>query len=136
MNPSEIPTDVPAADEVTAAYWDATCRHVLTAQRCGSCSAYQHPPRAVCITCFATEHLDQAEVSGHGTVDTFTVVHRSPRPELEVPYTVARVRLDEGPIVLTRLEGSTAWSIGDSVTVGWVDLPDGRALPTFHPHSG
>ena len=136
MNPSEIPTDVPDADEVTSAYWDATRRHELTVQRCRSCAGYQHPPRAVCITCSDTEQLEQAHVSGRGIVDTFTVVHRSPRPELEVPYTIARVRLDEGVILLTRLEGSTEWSIGDAVEVDWVDLADGRALPIFHLSNG
>jgi len=136
MKPSEIPTDVPEPDEVTAAYWAATRRHCLSAQWCVSCAAYQHPPRAVCINCSATEQLQQVDLSGRGRVDTFTVVHRSPRPELDVPYTIARVRLAEGPIVLTRLEGATAWAIGDAVEVAWADLADGRALPIFHPHDG
>ncbi len=136
MKESEIPTDVPEPDEATRSYWEATRRHSLTAQLCRACSAIQHPPRMVCINCSDSRHLEQVPISGMGTVDSFTVVHRSPRPELEVPYTIGRVRLNEGPVVLTRLEGSDSWSIGDPVEVGWADLPDGRALPIFQPREG
>ena len=78
------------------------------------------------------DHLTLRDASGAGVVDASTVVHRAPRPDVEVPYTVARVRLAEGPILLTRLTGSNDWTIGDAVTVDWVDLPDGRALPVFN----
>ncbi len=133
MKSSEIPTDVPAPDEVTEPFWKATRSHTMTLQRCENCLGYQHPPRAVCISCSATLGLEQVAVSGAGVVDTFTVVRRSPRPELEVPYTIARVRLAEGPVLLTRLEPTVGWNIGDPVVVSWVDLPDGRALPIYIP---
>jgi uncharacterized OB-fold protein len=77
------------------------------------------------------DRLSLAAASGEGVVDTWTVVHRAPRPDLEAPYTIARVRLAEGPVVLTRLDG-TDWAIGTRVAVHWLDLPDGRALPLFH----
>jgi uncharacterized OB-fold protein len=133
MKSSEIPNDVPAPDEVTEAYWESTRSHTLTLQRCKACGSYQHPPRAVCTSCSETSKLEQVAVSGQGTIDTFTVVHRSPRLELDVPYAIARVRLGEGPVVLTRLEPSEGWTIGDQVEVSWVDLQDGRALPIFIP---
>ncbi|MBX6751303.1 MAG: OB-fold domain-containing protein, partial [Micromonosporaceae bacterium] len=68
-------------------------------------------------------------------VDSFTVVYRAPAPDLTVPYVIARVRLDEGVVCLTRLTSADpeAWRIGDRVTVDWIDLPDGRALPVFVP---
>jgi uncharacterized OB-fold protein len=127
------PPEVPPADEMTAAWWDATREHRLTVQTC-DCGHRQHPPRAVCTGCGDTEHLTQVDAAGAGTVDAFTVVHRAPRTGVETPYVVARVRLVEGPILLTRLPSDRDWSIGDPVTVGWLDLPDGRALPVFtHP---
>jgi uncharacterized OB-fold protein len=128
---SWIPAEVPPADEMTGDWWDATREHRLTVQACASCDHVQHPPRAHCLGCGGTEHLAQRDVSGAGTVDTFTVVHRAPRADVVPPYVVARVRLAEGPILLTRLPAEPA--IGDPVAVGWVDLPDGRALPVFHP---
>ncbi|WP_239455549.1 Zn-ribbon domain-containing OB-fold protein [Nocardioides gilvus] len=128
-----VPGTVPAADENSAPFWDATRERRFTVQSCTDCGAVQHPPKALCTSCGSMEHLTQVDASGAGVVDTFTVVHRAPRPELSVPYTVARVRLDEGPVVLTRLEpaepGERGWQIGDAVTLDWVDLKDGRSLP-------
>jgi len=128
--PGFVPGEVAPADEMTAAWWDATREHRLTVQTCG-CGHRQHPPRAVCTGCGRTDGLSLVDAEGAATVDTFTVVHRAPRADVETPYVVARVRLAEGPILLTRLPSDRAWSIGDPVTVGWVDLPDGRALPVF-----
>lgn len=128
-----IAPDVPPADEVTAPWWEATREHRLVLQTCEPCGAVQHPPRAVCIRCGRTDRLGWRDAAGTGTVDSFTVVHRAPRPELEVPYVVARVRLTEGPLTLTRLEGRDPddWGIDDPVRVEWIDLTDGRALPVF-----
>lgn len=128
-----VPGTVPQADENSAAFWDATREHRFTVQSCAACHAVQHPPKALCTGCGSMEHLAQVDATGSGVVDSFTVVHRAPRPELSVPYTVARVRLDEGPVMLTRLEpavpGGSGWQIGDAVALDWVDLEDGRALP-------
>lgn len=130
------PAEVPPTDELTADWWEATREHRLTVQACGACSGVQHPPRAVCSHCGSTDGLTLREATGRGVIDSFTVVHRSPVPDLEVPYVIARVRLDEGAIMLTRLEGPTdpdSWHIDDRVAVAWVDLGDGRALPVFRP---
>ena len=126
---------VPAPDAVTAGWWAATREHRLTVQRCAACAAAQHPPRSVCIHCGRSDALRLDDAAGTGVVDSFTVVYRAPAPELEVPYVIARVRLDEGVICLTRLTNADpdAWRIGDRVTVEWVDLDDGRALPVFIP---
>lgn len=130
------PVEVPPADELTAGWWDATREHRLTVQVCSACSGVQHPPRAVCVSCGRTDRLALREVSGAGVVDSFTVVHRAPVKDLEVPYVIARVRLDEGAVLLTRLEGRAdpdSWGIDERVTLDWVDLADGRALPVFRP---
>lgn len=122
--------NVPPPDEVTAQWWDATRQHRYTVQTCDGCGHVQHPPKAVCVHCGSMSSLRFTPASGSGVVDTFTVVHRAPRPDLATPYTIARIRLAEGPIVLTRLDG-TDWAIGTRVTVHWLDLEDGRALPLF-----
>lgn len=127
--------NVPEPDPATAGWWDASREHRLTVQACSSCGGVQHPPRELCVHCGRTEHLELADASGTGVVDSFTVVHRAPVPDLAVPYVIARVRLDEGVICLTRLEGCQpeSWTIGDRVVVDWLDLDDGRALPRFVP---
>ncbi|MGA3540156.1 Zn-ribbon domain-containing OB-fold protein [Micromonosporaceae bacterium DT194] len=127
--------EVPPADETTAGWWDASREHRLVVQGCDSCGAVQHPPRGVCTGCGETGALVWRDDTGAGVVDSFTVVHRAPQRDLAVPYVIARVRLDCGVLLLTRLEGADAqtWRIDDRVRVAWVDLPDGRALPVFTP---
>ena len=131
------PVEVPPPDETTAGWWDATREHRLTVQTCTACSGVQHPPRAVCIRCGSTDALELRDAGGRGVVDAATVVHRAPVRDLEVPYVIARVRLDEGVVLITRLEGREvdAWAVDDRVTVDWVDLADGRALPVFRSES-
>lgn len=62
-------------------------------------------------------HEQKRKFSGRGTVYSFTVVQEAPAGfEDQAPYTMALVKLDEGPLVtaqLTDLEG--AITIGDSV---------------------
>lgn len=130
---------VPPPDEVTAPWWDATREHRLVLQTCPRCvragrPGTQHPPRALCIRC-GTDELSWAGSDGLGAVDSFTVVHRAPRPGVAVPYVIARVRLAEGVVLLTRLREREPdeWLIDDPVRVAWLDLDDGRALPVFVP---
>ncbi|MBB5873373.1 putative OB-fold protein [Allocatelliglobosispora scoriae] len=118
-------------DEVTAPWWAATRERRLLLQRCDGCGTVQHPPRALCTTCGLLGPHGFVEASGHGTVDAFTVVHRAPAPEVAVPFTLARVRLDEGPILLTHLVGVAVPRCDVPVHLAWEPLPDGRALPVF-----
>jgi len=71
-------------------------------QRCRSCRGWQHYPRALCTHCGGLD-LEYAEACGRGLVDTATEVHRAPSPDVEIPYVIARVRVQEGLVLLTRL---------------------------------
>lgn len=139
MNPEDsapdswVPGQVPPPDDVSADFWAATEQRLLTVQQCSACNTYQHPPRAVCTGCSSMEHLSQVEARGTGVVDAYTTIHRAPRPNVETPYSLARVRLTEGPLLLTRLEPAEGWTIGAEVVVAFKGLPDGRALPFFRP---
>jgi uncharacterized OB-fold protein len=124
---------LPPVDETTAPWWEGTREGWFLLQRCHACAAVQFPPRSVCVTCMAADP-EWVEASGHARVDSFTVVHRSPAPEqIEAPYVVARVVLEEGPIVLSRLVGDDvdAWRCDDPVSLHWEPLADGRRLPVF-----
>ncbi|GAB4059260.1 Zn-ribbon domain-containing OB-fold protein [Catellatospora paridis] len=121
--------DIPE-DEVTAPWWDATRQRRLTVQRCARCELAQLPPRVLCTGCGSTASRLET-VDGRGVVDSYTVIHRAPDPATEVPYTVARVRLIEGPILLTALVGIPEPRCDLPVTLAWRVLPDGRALPVF-----
>jgi uncharacterized OB-fold protein len=129
--------DVPPPDEVTADWWAATRQRRLLLQVCTRCDRTQHPPRALCTGCGATDHLEWRVAAGMGTIDACTVVELAPSPAFVPPYVVARVRLAEGPVLLTNVVDIAPYevSIGDEVWLRWRELPDGRALPVFGPAS-
>ncbi|MEV0585409.1 Zn-ribbon domain-containing OB-fold protein [Nonomuraea sp. NPDC050310] len=111
-------------------WWAAAGEGRLLLQRCRACGHLQHYPRALCTACGGTD-LGWQESAGRGVVDSFTVVHRAPSPGHRPPYVVARVRLDEGPILLTNLVGDAGWHCDQRVRLAWRALDDGRRLPVF-----
>ncbi|WP_327084987.1 OB-fold domain-containing protein [Nonomuraea sp. NBC_01738] len=106
-------------------WWQAAAEERLLLQSCLDCGHRQHYPRALCTSC-GGEDLGWSRAGGGGTVDAFTTVHRAPDPELAVPYVIARVRLDEGPILLTRLIGDEPWTCDERVRLTWW-----RGMPAF-----
>lgn len=112
--------------------WLAAARERrLLVQTCAACGHRQHHPRDVCLRCGRTDRLGWTEAVGTGTVDSFTEVHRAPGPGFAPPYVVARVRLAEGPILLTRLISGVPRCDGP-VRLDWWTSPDGP-LPVFVP---
>lgn len=119
------------------AVWEAAAREGrLLLQRCTQCGAAQAYVRSVCAGCQASD-LSFAEASGRGTVESFTWVHRRAFEGVAVPYAVARVRLDEGALLLTTIvdagEGSLA--CGDPVQLRWRDEEEGAPVPVFAPRA-
>lgn len=135
--PADAPRTAPPPDRDTAAWWDATRHRRLLVQRCADCGHHQHYPRALCTSCGGPA-VTMVPSEGRGVVETFTVVHRAPRPDLTPPYVVALVRLAEGPTLMTNIVGGapTAVRIGMPVHLTWQALPDGRNLPMFTVERG
>ena len=65
--------------------------HIL---RCAACGHWIHPFAGRCTACRSPDIAPQP-VSGRGTVVGFTVNHQKWTPDLDVPYVVAIVQLDE-----------------------------------------
>ena len=130
-----LPPDlVPLVDETSEPWWNATRQRRLVVQLCEKCGAFQHYPRALCSHCGAgPKSLSFVDSAGVGTLLSYTVVHRSPHPQLDVPYTVALVALDEGPIMLSLLEGCDEPVCALRVSLDWRPVGDGRHLPVFRP---
>lgn len=87
-------------------HWEAAKRGKLAIQHCRACGKYIHYPSSLCENCLS-ENLEWREVTGRGTIESFSTVYRAFSPEFRVdlPYTVALVRLDEGFLLLTWLTG-------------------------------
>lgn len=123
----------PLGDPTHEPFWEAASRGVLVVQRCGSCGHHQFYGRPICLRC-DSDSVAWVPVQGHGTVYSATRVRRSWAPDVEVPYAVAIVELDEGPRLVTNIVNGDA-KIGDRVRVAWRTRPGLPPVPVFEPES-
>ena len=130
MRPAPILTDD------NAVFWEAAREHRLVAQRCTSCGRLRHPPRPMCPQCRSLD-IEVVELSGHGTVYSFSIIHYPPTPYFDYPVLAVLVDLDEGIRLVSNLvdvdpttvEGTAL--VGARVAVDWVTADDDAVLPVF-----
>ncbi len=78
-------------------------RYALVGEVCPHCEVKIFPPRDVCPNC-AGEAKTPYAFSGKGEVYSYTTVYDAPEGyEANTPYTVAIVKLEEGPLVTAQL---------------------------------
>jgi hypothetical protein len=78
-------------------------RYALVGEVCPHCEAKIFPPRDVCPHC-SGEAKTPYQFSGQGEVYSYTVMNDAPAGfEENTPYTVAVVKLAEGPMVTAQL---------------------------------
>jgi uncharacterized OB-fold protein len=122
---------LPAANAETLPWWEAAREHRLVAQRCTACGTLRHPPGPLCPSCSSVDSQWQ-ELSGRGSVYTFTVVHQQFVPA-DVPYVVVAVDLDEGIRMVSNLVDASpeGVAIGQRVELVWEDMGPALSLPRF-----
>lgn len=78
-------------------------RYNLVGTICAQCGEKSFPPRQVCPECGS--EVDQPfALKGRGEVFSFTTIYEPPIGyEENVPYTVALVKLEEGPMLTAQL---------------------------------
>lgn len=78
-------------------------RYALMGEVCEHCNAKLFPPRDICPEC-GQEAKTLFQFSGKGEVYSYTTVYDAPEGYAEqAPYTLAMVKLDEGPLVTAQL---------------------------------
>ena len=78
-------------------------RYALIGEVCPHCNAKLFPPRDVCPECGGPAKEPFA-FSGRGEVFSYSTVFQAPTShEEQAPYTVALVKLEEGPLVTAQL---------------------------------
>jgi uncharacterized OB-fold protein len=78
-------------------------RYALVGEVCPHCEAKLFPPRDICPEC-GQEARTLYQFSGRGEVYSYTTVYEPPAGyEENAPYTVALIKLEEGPIVTAQL---------------------------------
>ena len=136
--PDDMPT--PAANRETLPWWQAAAEHRLVVQRCADCGRTRHPPGPICPRCRSARRTWQ-ELSGRGTIYTYTVVHRAFVPSLatRLPYVVIVVELEGagGVRIASNLVDADPATVhvGMEVELAWEDMGPAFALPRFRPRS-
>lgn len=111
-------------------------RYALIGETCPHCDAKIFPPRDVCPEC-GGEAKTAYRFSGKGEVYSFTRMGNAPAGfEQQSPYTVALIKLEEGPIVTAQLTdlGDTDVQIGmpvEMVTRKLRDDTDERGIIVY-----
>jgi len=115
------------ANPETKPFWDACAEGRLVLPRCKDTGKFIWYPRA--ISPWTLGPVEWVEVSGKGTIYTFSVMRGTP------PYCIAYVELAEGPRMMTNIvdcDLSTV-TIGQAVQVKFVPAEGGPPLPFFAP---
>jgi uncharacterized OB-fold protein len=124
---------LPKLDADNRVFWTSGADGKLRLMRCQDCKTFIHPPRPVCRQCLS-ENVRAEAVAGSGVVDTYTLNYQKWRPDLEVPYVIARVAIDGAPGVYltTNIVGCPPESVdcGDRVRVKFEQHAD-VWLPLF-----
>jgi len=78
-------------------------RYALVGEVCEHCNTKLFPPRDLCPEC-GEEAKTLYTFSGRGEVYSYTTVFEAPTGfDTNAPYTVAMVKLEEGPLVTAQL---------------------------------
>lgn len=111
--PSTRPMPIPTP--TTAPFWDALREHRIRIQYSPSSDRWVFYPRVLAPGTLADD-LQWRDISGAGTLYTFTVSHRPVSPHFadDVPQILAVVQWDEGPRFSTEIVDAAP----DEVEVG------------------
>lgn len=95
---------MPVKTPTTEPFWDALAQHRIVIQYSPSLAAYVFYPRVRAPGTLADD-LEWREISGMGTLYSYTVAHRPVSPHFAdaVPQLLAIVEWDEGPRFSTEI---------------------------------
>ena len=127
---------LPVPTPISRAYWDGCNEKQLLMQQCQACESFQFYPRSVCTDCMS-QKLSWVPVSGLGTVASWTIVrHPVSRAYAgDIPYVIALIRLDEGPVMMSQVKDCAPDCVtsGMRVSVVYESWSDDFNMPLFVP---
>ena len=126
-----LPTPTPE----TQHFWDGCKAGELLLQRCTACSDTYFPPRPFCPAC-GSRDVAIYKASGKAVLWSYVINHR-PRPDMgREPHSIAVVKLEEGPKMMTNIVGCPqtpeALVLDMPLQVTFQDF-GAVALPLFQP---
>lgn len=123
---------IPVPFELDRVYWDGLKEGRLLIQQSAANGRFQYYPRAHDLA--SEDGIPTfVEASGRGVIESFTVIARSFYDDIEAPYVLALVRLDEDVLVTTNIVDSDieALKIGDRVEAVFKPINDDITLAFF-----
>jgi uncharacterized OB-fold protein len=118
---------MPVPTPTTQPFWDALRQHRIRIQYSPSAGRYVFYPRILAPGTLADD-LEWREISGAGSLYTFTVSYRAVSPHFadDVPQLLAVVQWDEGPRFSTEIVNADVDSlrVGMRVRPVFTDYPD------------
>jgi uncharacterized OB-fold protein len=134
MTSTEYRKPLPKIDTLNRPFWELCRQGKLAVQRCSACGDRHFPQSPVCPSCLG-DRQEWEVVSGQGTLLSWITFHRAYWDGFakDVPYDVCLVELDEGPIIVSNLVGTTEGqtAVGDRVEVVFERATDEISLPKF-----
>ncbi|MCP8937760.1 Zn-ribbon domain-containing OB-fold protein [Alsobacter sp. SYSU M60028] len=132
VNASHYNLPPPQITDQNRPFWDGAKQNRLMVLRCEGCGRHRFPPVPCCKRCLST-HASWTEVPGRGTLWSWAVIHRPYFPGALVPYQVAIVELDEGPLLGTNIINARDENmrVGAPVRVAFKQIENDLTLPVF-----
>jgi uncharacterized OB-fold protein len=133
-----VGTHRPVVDTDSETWWLAVQDGRLTVNACAACGRSSLYPRPFCPHCWS-EDVTLTAASGRARLYTWSVVHQNAAPfDASLPYVLAMVDLEEGPRLMTVLEGCPPDDLRAdmSLTLTFRDDDDGFTVPVFRPEAG
>ena len=82
-------------------------RYNLEGTHCTECGEYLYPPRKTCVNCRRLGQIEAYRFKGTGEIVTYTVIRTAAEGfEEQAPYSLAIIKLDEGPSLTAQVVGS------------------------------
>jgi uncharacterized protein len=130
----EYTKPLPPVDSATRPFWEGAKRRELLVYKCLNCGrAYW--PAIYCPAC-DSPRMEWVKASGKGRIFTFTVVHQAPPNwSADIPFNVSWIKLEEGPILMSRVVDckNEDLRIGLSVQAVFEDITNEITLVNFKP---
>ena len=132
-----MPRPMPIPTPTTQPFWDALAQHRIRIQYSPSSDRWVFYPRILAPGTLADD-LEWREISGAGSLYTFTVCHRPVSPHFadDVPQILAVVQWDEGPRFSTEIVNAAIEDlrVGMRVQPVFTDYPDaGVTMLRYEP---
>ena len=128
---------VPQPTPETQHFWDGCKQSKLVLQRCLDTGKAYFPPRPF-SPYTGSKNIETFEASGKAVLYSYIINHRAPPNfEMEPPYAIAVVQLDEGPRMMTNIveceQTPEALQLDMPLEVTFQKLTDDVHLPLFRP---